>query len=82
MRHRFVPSYYTRNMVKKLQNLYQCSDTVSKNYDDLQTTLLYSFIEESEEDLMDRFWRNLNCDIQDILMHDKFYSINHMFHLA
>ena len=55
MRHTFVPAYYTRDMMKKLQHLKQGSDTVTKYYDTLQTTLLHSSLEESEEDFMDRF---------------------------
>ena len=55
MRHTFVPTYYTRGMIKKLQHLKQCSDTVTKYYDDLQTTLLHSSLEESEENFKDRF---------------------------
>ena len=38
-------------MIKKLQNLKQGTDTVTKYYDDLQTTLLHSFLEESEKNL-------------------------------
>jgi hypothetical protein len=82
MRSRFVPSYYTRGMVRKLQNLNQGSDTVQEYFDALETTLLYAFIEETEEDLMDRFWNGLNHDIQDLLMLEKYYSINRMFLLA
>ena len=56
MRYRFVPSYYTRDMVRKLEQLNQGSKTVREYYDVLETTLLYSFIEETEDDFMDRFW--------------------------
>ena len=83
MRYRFVPSYYTRDMVKKLKNLKQGNNGVKEYYDTLQTTLLRSFVEESEEDVVDRFWRGLNHDIQDMVMHvDELYFIDHLFHLA
>src|SRR3954463_16548666 len=82
MRYRFVASYYTHDMVKKLQNLKQGSKTVSEYYDALETTLLHSFLEESEEDFMDRFWEGLNCDIQDILIHEKCYPMHRLFRLA
>jgi hypothetical protein len=68
-------------MVKKLQNLHQGSDTVKKYYDALETTLLYSFIEESEEDFLHRFWRGLNHDIQKIIIHEIF-SAEQSFLLA
>ena len=43
MRDRFVHVYYTHGMIKKLQHLKQGSHTVTKYYDDLQTTLLHFF---------------------------------------
>ena len=82
MRDRFVDVYYTRGMLKKLQHLKQGSDTVTKYYDDLQTTLLHSFLEETEDDFMDRFWGGLNHDIQEILMHEECYPMDHLFHLT
>ena len=82
MRDRFVDVYYTRGMIKKLQHLKQGSDTVTKYYDDLQTTLLHSFLEENEEDFMDRFWGGLNHDIQEMLIHAECYPMNRLFHLA
>ena len=82
MRHRFVPSYFTRDMVRKLEQLIQGSNTVKEYYDALQTALLYSFIEETEDDFMDRFWRGLNRDIHDIIMNEELYSVDHLFRLA
>jgi hypothetical protein len=82
MRHTFVPAYYTRDMITKLQHLKQGIDTVTKYYDTLQTTLLHSSLEESEEDFMDRFWGGLNRDIQEILIHEECYPMDHLFHLA
>ena len=69
-------------MITKLQHLKQGSDTVTKYYDTLQTTLLHSSLEESEEDFMDRFWGGLNRDIQEILIHEECYPMDHLFHLA
>ena len=43
MRDRFIDVYYNRGMIKKLQHFKQDTNTVSKYYDDLQTTLLHSF---------------------------------------
>ena len=76
------PRFYTRDMMKKLQHLKQGSDTVTKYYDGLQTTLLHSSLEESEEDFMDRFWGGLNRDIQDILIHETCYPMDHLFRLC
>ena len=82
MRHTFVPAYYTRDMLTKLQHLKQGSDTVTKYYDDLQTTLLHSSLQESEDDFMDRFWAGLNRDIQELLIHEECYPMDHLFRLA
>lgn len=82
MRYRFVPSRYTRDMVKKLQNLNQGSYTLREYYDTLETTLLYCFLEESEDDFVDRFWRGLNHDIQDIILHEELVSVDHLFCIA
>jgi hypothetical protein len=43
---------------------------------------LYSFIKESEEDFIGRFWRGLNPNIQEIIMHEELYSVEQLFHLA
>jgi hypothetical protein len=82
MRYRFVPSYYTRDKVRKLQNLKQGTKTVSEYYDALETTFLHSLLEESEEYFMDIFWEGLNRDIQDILIHEKCYPMDRLFRLA
>src|SRR6266511_3398650 len=82
MRHTFVPAYYTRDMIKNLQHLKQGSDTVTRYYDDLQTTLLHSSLEETEDDFMDRFWGGLNCDIQEILILEECYPMDRLFRLA
>jgi hypothetical protein len=65
-------------MVKKLQNLTQGSYTVSEYYDILETTLLYSFIEESEKDFIYGFWRGLHHNIQEIIMHEELYSVKQL----
>ena len=45
-------------------------------------TLLHSFLEETEEDSMDRFWGGLNCDIQEILIHEECFPMDRLFCLA
>jgi hypothetical protein len=82
MRYKFVPSSYTRKMLHKLENLEQGSDTVEEYYNALKITLFHCGLEESEESFMDRFWDGLNHDIEDLLMLEKYYSINCMFRLA
>jgi hypothetical protein len=69
-------------MIKKLQHLKQGSDPVTKYYDDLRTTLLHTFLQESEDDFKDRFWGGLNHDIQEILIHEECYPMDRLFRLG
>ena len=43
---------------------------------------MHSFLEESEEDFIDRFWGGLNHNIQEILIHEERYPMDHLFRLA
>jgi hypothetical protein len=48
----------------------------------LETTLLYSFIAESEEDFICRFWKGLNHNIQEIIMHEELYYVEQLFRIS
>jgi hypothetical protein len=63
-------------MLLELKYLKQGSDTVEDYYNALQITLFHCGFDESEEAIMDRFWDWLNHDIQDLLMLEKYYSVN------
>lgn len=82
MRNKFVPSYYASDFLRKLQLLTQGNNTVEEYYDNLCTALFRCGLEECEEDFLNRFWRGLNHDIQDIIMHEELYSVHHLFRLA
>ena len=82
MRNRFVPSYHASDLLRKLQRLAQGNNTVEEYYDNLCTALLRCGLEECEEDFLNRFWRGLNHDIQDIILHKELYSVDHLFCLA
>ena len=82
MRARFVPSYYARNLLHKLQQLRQGTQSVEEYYQELQIGLLRCGLVENEEAAMARFVGGLNREIQDILAYKEYNSITHLFHLA
>jgi hypothetical protein len=43
---------------------------------------LHSFIVGNEDDFIGRFWRGLNHEIQDLIMHKELYSVDHLYRLA
>ena len=67
MRQRFVPSYYSRDLLNKLQRLRLGSSSVEDYYQELQTSLLRCGLDETEDANMARFLGGLNREIQDIL---------------
>ena len=48
----------------------------------IQTTLLHSFLEESEDNFMDRFWGGLNRDIQEMLINEECYPMDRLFSIS
>jgi hypothetical protein len=67
MQTRFVPSYYARDLLHKLQQLRQGSKFVEEYYQELQMDMLRCGLEENEDGSMARFMGGLNWEIQDIL---------------
>lgn len=56
MRHRFVPSYYSRELLNKLQCLRQDSSSVDDHYQELQTGLLRCGLYETKDAKVARFF--------------------------
>jgi hypothetical protein len=79
---RFVPSYYARDMLNKLQQLRQSTKSVEDYYQELQKGMLRCNIEEGEESTMARFWGGLNREIQDILAYKDYANVTRLFQLA
>ena len=82
MRARFVPSYYARDLLHKLQQLRQGSKSVEEYYQELQMGMLRCGLEENEDGAIARFMGGLNREIQDILAYKEYNSVNRLFHLA
>jgi hypothetical protein len=64
---RFVPSYYARDLINKLQQLKQGAKSVEEYYQELQIGMMRCNLEEREDAAMARFVAGLNHEIQDIL---------------
>jgi hypothetical protein len=73
MQARFVPSYYARDLINKLQQLKQGAKSVEEYYQELQIGMLHCNLEEREDAAMAQFVAGLNREIQGIL-EDKDYT--------
>jgi hypothetical protein len=82
VRARFVPSYYARDLINKLQQLKQGARTVEEYYPELQIGMLRCNLEEREDADMARFFAGLNCEIQDILEYKDYANTTRLFHFA
>jgi hypothetical protein len=82
MQARFVPSYYARDLINKLQQLKQGAKSVEEYYQELQIGMLRYNLEERENAAMARFFAGLNHEIQDIHEYKDCVNITHLFHFA
>ena len=69
LRHRFVPSSYQREMLRKLERLEQGSNTVHIYYQDYKSYMCRWDIKDSEESISNMFFNGLNPDIQAMFKH-------------
>src|SRR3954464_8977466 len=64
MRHKFVPPYYRRELLRNLEKLKQGCNTVHAYYQEFKSYMHKCDIEESEDDRKNRFFNGLNDDIR------------------
>jgi hypothetical protein len=81
MRHRFVPSYYARDLLNKMQRFQQGSQSVEEYYQELQKGMLSCGLVESDDAAMARFRGGLNREIQDILDYKDYFDITTFFNM-
>ncbi|XP_051149236.1 uncharacterized protein LOC127263957 [Andrographis paniculata] len=65
MRKRFVPSYYHRDLLHRLQSLTQGSRTVEDYHKEMEMLLMQADVQEDPEGTMSRFLNGLHRDIAD-----------------
>jgi hypothetical protein len=82
MRHRFVPSYYARDLLNKIQCFQQGSQSVEDYYQELQKGMVHRGIMEKPDGAMAHFRGGLNCEIQDILDYKEYADMTQLFEFA
>jgi hypothetical protein len=79
MHHRFVPSYYARDLLNKMQRFQQGSQSIEECYQELQKGMVRCGLIESDDAAMVRFRGGLNREIQDILNYKDYFDITMLF---
>ena len=83
MRARFVPSYYMRETLLKLQSIQQGSMCVDEYYKMMESMLLKVGLQfESEEEEVARFVSGLRREVQDVVELYEYSIIDKILHLA
>jgi hypothetical protein len=82
MRDRFIPPSYKRDMHNKLQRLEQDNMSTQEYYAVFRRCRICCGIVEVLKDEIVRFYGGLRREIQDIVFHKEFYSVNRLFELA
>ena len=82
MRKRWVPPYYQRDLLQKLQHLKQGKNSVEEYYQELQTGLIRCGVIEDIEPMLACFRGGLNKEIHTILEYKEYHTITRLFHLA
>ena len=67
MRTRWVPPYYQRELLQKLQRLRQGKNSVEEYYQEIQTGMIRCGIVEDNEAMLACFMGGLNREIHTIL---------------
>jgi hypothetical protein len=80
-REAFIPTYYVDHLLAKLDNLKQGSSTVNKYYHEFKICVLFDSLDECKKDVMSRFMKGLNYEIQTMLIHETYSHIGHLFYL-
>uniref|UniRef100_A0A2N9G391 Reverse transcriptase RNase H-like domain-containing protein n=1 Tax=Fagus sylvatica TaxID=28930 RepID=A0A2N9G391_FAGSY len=82
MRKRFIPSYYYRELYKKLQGLRQGSRSVEDYYKEMEIAMIRANVEEDREATMARFLLGLNREIHDKVEMQHYVELEDMVHMA
>ena len=83
MRARFVPPYYRRETLLKLQRLQQGSMCVNEYFKMMESTLLKVGLQfESEEEKVARFVSGLRREVQDVVELYEYSTLDKILHLA
>jgi hypothetical protein len=82
MRARFVPTYFERCLLDKMQRLNQGDKSVEDYYQELLVGMIRASVHEGDNEKIARFLGGLNKKIQDILHFQNYNSLDELFHYA
>lgn len=82
MRHRFVPSYFARDLLNTMQRFQQGHRSVEEYYQELQKGMIRCGLFEEDNAAMARFRGGLNREIQDILDYKEYNDMTTLFAYA
>ncbi|XP_031265672.1 uncharacterized protein LOC116124107 [Pistacia vera] len=82
MHKRLIPSYYYRDLYRKLQGLVQGSMSVEDYYKEMEIAMIRANIEEDGETTMARFIAGLNKEIADMVELQHYVKMEELLHKA
>lgn len=82
MRARFVPTYYNRDLFKKLQQLKQGTNSVEEYYKEMEIAMIRANVTEDDEKTMARFLNGLNHPIKKIGDFQPYSNLIELVHQA
>ena len=82
MRSCFVPTYYNRDLFKKLQLLKQGTKSIEEYYKEMEIAMIRANITEDDEQTMDRFLNGLNHPIKKIAYFQPYSNLIELVHQA
>ena len=82
MRARFVPTYYNRDLFKKLQLLKQVTKSIEEYYKEMEIAMIRANVTEDDEQTMARFLNGLNHPIKNIADFQPYSNLIELVHQA
>ena len=82
MRARFMPTYYNRDLFKKLQQLKQGTKRVEEYYKEMEIAMIRANVTEDDEQTMARFLNGLNHPIKKITDFQPYSNLIELVHQA
>jgi len=82
MRTRFVPAYYRKELLFKLQRLQHGPSSVDEYFKELETILTKIDMHESDESKISRFLSGLRREIQDVVELYEYSTLEKLVHLT
>jgi hypothetical protein len=81
-RKEYVPEYYVDHLLTKLNSLKQSANSIETYYHNLKFHIMRFGLEECDEATENRFLREFNTEIQDMILHETYNSLTCLVGLA